>query len=161
MTPGSKYQPLYDFLRHQRDDAVTLTFAAIEALLGAALPASARRQRAWWSNRGRGAVQAQAWMNAGYHVQAVDLAAEQVTFHKPSQIYTVRRAGDTVLWDGVLVKALRQHLGLSQTELAELLGMRQQTISEWETSSYTPRRSTSKFLTLVAERAGFPYTVDP
>jgi DNA-binding XRE family transcriptional regulator len=134
-----------------------LTFAAIETMLGAPLPPSARRQRIWWSNRSRGAVQATAWMNAGYHVKSVDLTVEQVTFYKPGRVYNVRREGDTVLWDSELVKALRHHLGLSQAELAELLGTLQQTISDWETGVYTPRRSTSKYLTLIAERAGFTY----
>jgi DNA-binding transcriptional regulator YiaG len=56
-----------------------------------------------------------------------------------------------------LVKALRHHLSLSQAELADKLGMRQQTISDWETNVYTPRRSTSKYLSLIAEQAGFTY----
>lgn len=97
-------------------------------------------------------------MAAGYHVAAVDLAAERVTFQKPVRVYEVQRQGDTVLWTGELVKALRHQLDLSQAELAERLQMRQQTISEWETGSYLPKRSTSKLLTLFAERAGFDYT---
>ncbi len=157
MISGSKYQPLNTYLRQQGEDTIMLRFAAIEALLGIPLPPSARIQRAWWSNRSRGAVQAQAWMSVGYHVQTVDLTGEQVTFYKPGQVYTVRREGDTVRWDGELVKALRHHLGLSQTDLADKLGMRQQTISDWETNAYIPRRSTSKFLTLIAEKAGFTY----
>ena len=157
MNQGSKYHPLFDHIRRQRTDEITLTLSEIEQLLGGRLPSSARTQRAWWSNRSRGAVQATAWMGAGYHVKAFDLETEQVTFHKPGQIYQIRREGDTVMWDGELVKALRHHLGLSQDELAEQLGMRQQTISDWETGAYAPRRATSKHLTLFAERANFPY----
>jgi putative transcriptional regulator len=63
-------------------------------------------------------------------------------------------------WDGQSVKALREHMGLSQQSLADELGVRQQTISEWETGMYKPRRSTSKYLSLIAERAGFEYTTD-
>ncbi len=48
-------------------------------------------------------------------------------------------------------------MGLSQAELAAELGVRQQTISEWETGMYQPKRAMSKLLTLVAERAGFTY----
>jgi len=48
-------------------------------------------------------------------------------------------------------------LGLSQRELAEELGTRQQTISEWETGQYRPRGASVRLLTLVAERAGFQY----
>jgi DNA-binding transcriptional regulator YiaG len=60
-------------------------------------------------------------------------------------------------WDAGQVRALRQHLGLSQRELAEELGTRQQTISEWETGQYQPRGASVRLLTLVAERAGFQY----
>ena len=57
-----------------------------------------------------------------------------------------------------LIRALRQHMQLTQTEFADVLAVRQPTISEWETGAYEPKRSTSKLLTLIAERAGFPYT---
>ena len=60
-------------------------------------------------------------------------------------------------WDAERVKALRDHLGMTQQQLAEELGVRQQTISEWEVGMYKPRRSTSKYLALIAERAGFTY----
>ena len=66
-----------------------------------------------------------------------------------------KRRGPT--WDASQVRALRQHLGLSQRELAEELGTRQQTISEWETGLYQPRGTSARLLTLVAERAGFEY----
>jgi DNA-binding transcriptional regulator YiaG len=62
-------------------------------------------------------------------------------------------------WTPETIKALREHMGLTQKELAEELGMRQQTISEWETGMYRPRRSTSKYLALIAERAGFAYQI--
>jgi transcriptional regulator with XRE-family HTH domain len=48
-------------------------------------------------------------------------------------------------------------MDLTQRELADLLEVRQQTISEWETGLHTPHRSTQKTLTMVAERAGFSY----
>jgi len=64
-------------------------------------------------------------------------------------------------WDAESIKALREHMGLSQQELADELQVRQQTISEWETGVYTPRRSTSKYLALIAERAGFAYNAKP
>ena len=60
-------------------------------------------------------------------------------------------------WDGEGVRALRRHLRLSQAGLAEELGTRQQTISEWETGLYRPRGASSTLLSLVAERAGFHY----
>jgi hypothetical protein len=38
--------------------------------------------------------------------------------------------------------------------------MRQQTISEWETGKYRPRRSTGVLLEFIAERVGFRYLED-
>ena len=52
---------------------------------------------------------------------------------------------------------MRKHLGLTQQELADELGTRQQTISEWETGMYKPRGTSNTLLTIVAERAGFEY----
>lgn len=157
MKAGSKYEPLYRHLRRREEDELRLSFAEIEALLGATLPPSARTQRGWWSNRSQGAVQAAAWIAAGYHVEDLDLAAEQVTFHRPHRIYHVRREGNIILWDADLIHALRNHMQMTQQEFARELGVRQPTISEWETGVYEPKRSTSKLLTLVAEKAGFPY----
>jgi len=60
-------------------------------------------------------------------------------------------------WDGRRIHALRQYLGLTQQGLADELGTRQQTISEWETGMYKPRGASSTLLTIIAERAGFEY----
>jgi len=59
------------------------------------------------------------------------------------------------------VQALRQHLGLTQRELAERLGIRQQTISEWETGMYKPRGASITLLSIIAERAKFEYQAAP
>lgn len=158
MKESNKYWPLHIYLQNCEQDALRLTFGEIERLLGQRLPDSARSQRAWWSNRSQGAVQARAWMEAGYRAEALDLAAEAVTFRKPGLVYTIRRSGSTILWDADLIKALRYHMGLNQAEFARELGVRQPTISEWETGQYEPKRSTSKLLTFVAEQAGF-YTL--
>jgi len=66
-----------------------------------------------------------------------------------------------VEWSPEEIKALRAHMGLSQRDLAKELGVRQQTISEWETGVYKPRRYTAKYLTLIAERVGFLYKAQP
>lgn len=157
MKPETKYYNLYIYLRRSGEDQVVLSFAELERLIDDQLPASAREGRGFWSNRRSGAAQASAWMKAGYHVVGVDLERQRVRFGRPVVEYTVRREGDTVLWDGTMVRALRAYLGVNQAELAGLLGVRQQTISEWETAVYTPTRSRSKHLTMVAERAGFPF----
>lgn len=60
-------------------------------------------------------------------------------------------------WDADAVQALRRHLGQTQQELAGELGVRQQTVSEWETGMYRPRGASLRLLGMVAERASFPY----
>jgi len=60
-------------------------------------------------------------------------------------------------WDSGSVRGLRRHLELTQEQLAEALGVRQQTVSEWETGAYRPRGASGRLLTIVAERAGFRY----
>ncbi len=153
---GSKYQPLQDHLRRVNQPEVILSFAEIERLMGEPLPASARDRKAWWSNRS-GGLQARAWMEADYLVESVDLTQTTVTFRKPPTIYTVERDGDIVLWNGELIKAFRRHLKLSQTEFADLLGVHQATVSQWENHAYLPTTATSKYLSLVAERSNFSY----
>ena len=60
-------------------------------------------------------------------------------------------------WDADKVKALREHMDLTQTKMAEELGVRQQTVSEWECGQYQPRGASAKLLNLLAERAKFKY----
>jgi len=64
-------------------------------------------------------------------------------------------------WDSSSVRALRQHLGVTQQELSQELGVRQQTVSEWESGKYQPRGACARVLTLVAERVGFAYQINP
>jgi len=52
---------------------------------------------------------------------------------------------------------LREHLGLTQAKLAQELGTRQQTISEWETGMYQPRGASARLLSIIADRSGFVY----
>lgn len=60
-------------------------------------------------------------------------------------------------WDAANLLALRRRLGLTQQQLAGELGVRQQTVSEWETGAYRPRGASARLLGIVAERAGFEY----
>ena len=64
-------------------------------------------------------------------------------------------------WDSGHIRALRRHLGLTQREMAEKLGTRQQTISEWELGLYKPRGASATLLSIVAERAEFEYRAGP
>ncbi len=60
-------------------------------------------------------------------------------------------------WNDETIRALREHLQLTQAQMAEALGTRQQTISEWEVGMYKLRGGMVRLLTIVAERASFEY----
>ncbi len=60
-------------------------------------------------------------------------------------------------WDAARVRRLREELALSQQAFARELGVRQQTVSDWETGLYRPRGASVRVLSLVAERTGFSY----
>jgi len=64
-------------------------------------------------------------------------------------------------WDSEHIRTLRRHLGLTQREMADTLGTRQQTISEWEKGMYKPRGASSTLLSIIAERAQFEYQATP
>ncbi|MEL6903012.1 MAG: helix-turn-helix transcriptional regulator [Cyanobacteria bacterium J06606_4] len=158
MKAGSKYYPLFEYLQQYQlgdDDNICLTFAKVEAILQQSLPASATK-RAWWSNRdSNSALQAGAWIQAGYHVAAVDFEQQRVTFSPFQAEYTIRKTGDAIVWDHNAIKALRKHMGYTQAKFADAMGVRRQTVSEWENGVYEPDRSTAKHLALIAEQATF------
>jgi len=158
--PGSKYAALYEYLRRRPEPAVALTLADIEAILGTSLPESASESRSFWSNR-RGGLQSSAWLAAGFSVAGVDLRRGKISFQRRGSARELRRRTGKAQWDGEMVRALREHLGLNQAGMADVLGVRQQTISEWETGVYEPTRGRSKHLDLIAERAGFGYRTEP
>lgn len=59
-------------------------------------------------------------------------------------------------WTAERIAGLRAELGLTQAEMAEELGVRQQTVSEWETGRYEPRGASVRMLSHLAERRS-PY----
>lgn len=77
----SKYDLLRDHLRLIREDQYQTDFSEIEEILDFALPASAYKYPAWWSNEVVGNhVQKHAWYDAGFKTANLDLAKRQVTF---------------------------------------------------------------------------------
>jgi DNA-binding transcriptional regulator YiaG len=52
-------------------------------------------------------------------------------------------------------------MGLTQREMADKMGTRQQTISEWERGLYKPRGASATLLSIIAERANFEYQATP
>ena len=63
-------------------------------------------------------------------------------------------------WQATNIKNLRKHLKLSQTALSQELGIRQQTISEWENGMYQPRGASVTILTLLAVSSNFPFEME-
>lgn len=168
MKSGSKYYPLHEHLQRcaaapetgkgtdsAADAEISLTLAEVERIIQSPLPASARR-RAWWSNRDTpSALQAAAWIRAGYHVETIDFEQQTVTFRKFQAEYTVQRVDDAILWNQNAIRALRKYMSLTQAKFAQELGVRRQTVSEWENGVYEPDRSTAKHLERIAEQRGF------
>jgi DNA-binding transcriptional regulator YiaG len=63
-------------------------------------------------------------------------------------------------WDANQVKALRAYLGMTQQMFANELGVRQQTVSEWEKGIYRPRGATVTLFNLIAKQHGFKHPED-
>jgi hypothetical protein len=78
----AEYLSLYAYLEHRRESAVVLTFEQLEAVLGFALPASARTEPDWW---GAPALQclshSSAWAETG-RIAAPNLSSRTVTFER-------------------------------------------------------------------------------
>ncbi|MGO4350657.1 hypothetical protein AB4Z25_01840 [Rhizobium sp. RAF36] len=77
----SKYEPLGEYLRHQRRAHIPMTFMDIERILGKELPAS-KLHRAWWSNNANNNVMTKQWLDAGYETESVDIASERLVFRR-------------------------------------------------------------------------------
>ena len=58
------------------------------------------------------------------------------------------------------VRKLRERSGLSQAAFARRLGVRQQTVSEWETGRYAPRGASLTVLRMFEEEIA-PYDASP
>ena len=77
-----KYEPLTAFLSSKATQEVPMTFREIERVIGASLPASARRHRAWWSNNPSNSVITYAWLGAGYRSERVDMEGQKLVFRR-------------------------------------------------------------------------------
>ena len=78
----SKYTPLTTHLRASGRASVPLSFDKIERIVGAKLPPSAFKYRAWWSNNPTNSVITHAWLDAGYKTANVDMASRKLVFRK-------------------------------------------------------------------------------
>ena len=55
------------------------------------------------------------------------------------------------MWNSESIKELRKSLDLSQSEFSKKLGIREQTVSEWETGVYSPRGGSITLLDIAAK----------
>ncbi|MBM01858.1 MAG: hypothetical protein CL762_03980 [Chloroflexi bacterium] len=55
------------------------------------------------------------------------------------------------MWNSQSIKDLRKSLDLSQSAFSKKLGIRQQTVSEWETGVYSPRGGSITLLDMVSK----------
>ena len=78
----SKYQPLTAYLRTSGSSAVRMTFEDSERIIGARLPESAGKHRAYWSNNPTNSVLTSAWLKAGYRSTNVNMTARELVFRK-------------------------------------------------------------------------------
>ncbi len=79
----AKYDPLRNYLRRQKLDALELTFVEIERKIGYMLPNGARMPQ-WWNNATESSnisVQNRAWRDAGFDAALV-LGADRVRFER-------------------------------------------------------------------------------
>ena len=86
-----RYEPLRAFLDQQVGEQVRLSFAEVEAILGAALPKS-KRYPAWWSNNPSNNPMTKVWLGAGFVTEQVDTARETVVFRRREAEATFRAA---------------------------------------------------------------------
>jgi hypothetical protein len=78
-----KYEPLERYLDGVPERRVTLTLQQIEDVIGDRLPPNARDDHTWWANTNNpDRYQARAWLNAGWKVCEVNLAAGSVTLER-------------------------------------------------------------------------------
>lgn len=80
-----KYSRLGEFLRAQRAREVPMTFAEIERVIGAKLPANSPQYPAWWSNNPSNNVMTKVWLEAGFRTEQVDTKSRKVVFRRVEQ----------------------------------------------------------------------------
>lgn len=76
-----KYEPLYNFLKQSKQQAIKITYHEIEQLLGSRLPKSAYIYSAWWANGVSSHSHSTSWGAAGYDVAEVAFG-DYVVFRK-------------------------------------------------------------------------------
>ena len=89
-----KYGPLEVHLRECGMPEVALAFSGIEEIIGAKLPPSAYKHRAWWSNNPSNSAGTRAWLKAGYISAEVNMTERKLVFRKSGPDGPLSDAGD-------------------------------------------------------------------
>jgi len=89
----AKYEALGTYLKRQPGDRVAMTFAQIEKIIGAKLPASAHKHRPWWSNNPHNSVMTKVWLEAGFESEQVNMARRKLVFHRVRKPTAPAKAG--------------------------------------------------------------------
>jgi hypothetical protein len=84
-----KYEPLGQFLKKQKSNRISITFAEIEKILNAKLPAS-KTSRTFWSNNPDNNVMTRVWIDAGFETEDVNPQSSSLVFHRKSKKRTIR-----------------------------------------------------------------------
>ena len=96
MTPyRGKYRNLYTHLCGLADQEWRTSFSEVEAIVGCALPPSARRYSAWWSNNGHN--HANSWGSAGWKTADVNMSAGTLVFRRERSLSVSRRTLEGIL----------------------------------------------------------------
>jgi len=86
-----KYIPLESFFTEVAQSEVTLTYTAIENIVGQPLPNAAYLNSSWWKKTKPPATHFLAWMNSDYTIKEIDLG-RSVTFIKESDEINVNQS---------------------------------------------------------------------
>lgn len=78
----TRYAALTSHLIHAAGERIPMTFEEIEAVVGHTLPQSALKHRAWWSNNPSNSVITQAWLDAGFRSEQVDMEGRHLVFRR-------------------------------------------------------------------------------
>jgi hypothetical protein len=87
----TKYEALTRYLKFRAafTGTVRLSLAEIDGIIKDNLPLTAYKNEEWWNNN-ETAAQAKAWIDAGWHVQEINLKEGYVIFKKVRELQTKR-----------------------------------------------------------------------
>lgn len=80
-----KYAALTACLEQQTANRLSLSFSAIEQILGFSLPSSAREHVPWWTNSRSPGRHNEAWLGIGWETTDLNMKAETIAFERSDE----------------------------------------------------------------------------